>query len=69
MEVLPGDKVFIAIVADVWFDANSLAATSPMSRRGWTTPSGANWNKYAEARDKYFKNEAPHPRQAGYVPS
>ena len=21
------------------------------------TPSGANWNKYAEARDKYFKNE------------
>lgn len=59
MEVLPGDKVFIVLVADVWFDADELkknAATAPIEK--WIdAPTEANWNDYAAARDKHFTDE------------
>ena len=57
MEVLPGDKVFIVIVADVWFNTDKLTGGLADVQKWLDTPSGANWNKYAEARDKYFKDE------------
>ena len=57
MEVLPGDKVFIAIVADVWFNTDQLTGGLADVQKWLDTPSGANWNKYAEARDKYFKDK------------
>ncbi|MAQ22731.1 MAG: hypothetical protein CMK83_00775 [Pseudomonadales bacterium] len=61
MEVLPGDKVFIAIVADVWFDIGKLTGNFA-DIKTWldsktTANSSAAWNKYAAARDKYFSDE------------
>lgn len=57
MEVLPGDKVFIAIVADVWFDTTKLTGSLANIANWLTTPTEALWNKYAEARDKYFTEQ------------
>ena len=56
MEVLPGDKVFIAIVADVWFDTKELKGDLAKIKKWLDSPTSANWNDYAEERDKYFKN-------------
>jgi len=58
MEVLPGDKVFIVIIADVWFDVTNLA-DELAKVRVWMEDSGnvAKWNAYAGARDQYFKDE------------
>ena len=61
MEVLPGDKVFIAIVADVWFDTDQLKGNLA-NIKTWldsktTANSSAAWNNYATARDNYFTNQ------------
>ena len=57
MEVLPGDKVFIAIVADVWFDISKLTSKFADIKTWLDSKSSADWNKYAAARDKYFSEE------------
>ena len=57
MEVLPGDKVFIVIVADVWFDSDSLDGDAAPIKAWINNPTAANWNAYAEARNKHFKEK------------
>ena len=67
MEVLPGDKVFIAIVADVWFNTDQLTGGLADVKTCWTrrpAPTGTNTQ-----RRQVLQKRAPHPRQAGYVPS
>ena len=58
MEVMPGDKVFVVIVADVWFDDDNTNGNIPPEVHAWLNDktSKAKWEAYATARNTYFKD-------------
>jgi hypothetical protein len=58
MEVMPGDKVFVVIVADVWFDDDTTAGNIPPEVSAWLQDktNKAKWEAYATARNNYFKD-------------